>query len=84
MLNRFLQLDADGPLRSLHVFLRHPWAGMAVILLMAAAVTYAVWLYRRETTLHPAKRILLGCLRAVVLAGIVLLMFEPVLGFDTI
>jgi hypothetical protein len=84
MLNRLLQLDADGPPGALQVFLRHPWAGVAVLLLLAAAAGYALLLYRKETTLTRGRRSLLGVLRALVLAGVVLLLFEPVLGFETI
>ncbi len=69
---------------ALHLFLRHPWPALGVLALLLAAIGYAVLLYGRETSLSRSRRIVLGVLRALVLSGIILLLFEPVLGFETV
>ena len=62
--------------------LRSPWPSAVAALLVAAAIAFAVWLYRRQGRVGRPKRVALGVLRAAILALIVLMLFEPVFGVE--
>lgn len=79
-ISKFFGLNAVGPVTHLEWYFRHPWPGWAVLLLMAAAVFYAGFLYRKERTLSWAKRALLTGLRSLLYVIIIALLFEPMLG----
>jgi hypothetical protein len=51
-----------------------------MLFLMAAAVGYVVYIYRKEEGLSRPRRIALGLLRALLYLLIILVLFEPVLG----
>ncbi|MFB3891166.1 MAG: VWA domain-containing protein [Phycisphaerae bacterium] len=82
MIPRLIGLDQEGPITFFEWFLRNPWGGVVALVLIAAAVVYALYMYRREKSLPVRRRLFLGTLRAVLLAVIICLLFEPVLGFD--
>lgn len=60
---------------------RHAWPTALIVLLLAALVGCVAFMYWRETTLPPRRRILLGCLRIALCVLLLLLLFEPVLAF---
>ena len=77
MIARFLGLDQVGPITYFEWFLRHPWPGWAVCLLIAAAVAFVVYLYQRERMITSGRRLFLSIFRAAVFAIVILLLFEP-------
>ena len=84
MLTKLLGLDEVGPITYFEFLLRHPWPGLVALVLVAAAIAYAAFLYRRERSLPVGRRVLLGVLRAAVLGLVMLLVFEPILGLEMI
>ena len=82
MLARLLGLNDAESVNYFHWYLRHPWPAAVVILLLAAAIFYVAWLYRREVGLTRPRRITLGTLRAIILCGIILMLFEPAFGVE--
>ncbi|MBM4018097.1 MAG: hypothetical protein FJ288_07165 [Planctomycetes bacterium] len=82
MIEQLLGLDEAGPVTYFEFLLRSNWPRLVILALAAAAVAYAVYLYRKEQALTRGRRIVLGVLRAAVLALLVLLVFEPILGLE--
>ena len=80
MIARLLGFDHD--VTFFHFYLRHPWPGIVVIGCVLAALIFAAVLYRRETGLTRGRKVVLATLRAVLLAVIVVLLFEPALGME--
>ncbi len=63
-------------------YLRSAWSRLAVLLLVAAALAYVIWIYRRERVISRGRRIVLGVCRGVLYAIILLMLFEPMLGME--
>jgi len=64
-------------------YLRYPWPAAVVLLLILAAIAYVALLYRGERGVSRARRVLLGTLRAVLYAVLIVMLFEPVLGLTS-
>ena len=82
MIERLLGLDEVGPITYFEFLLRSQWPRVLILALIAVAVAYAVYLYRKEKALTRGRRIALGILRAAVLGLLVLIVFEPILGLE--
>jgi len=64
------------------VLLRSAWPRLVILALVLGAVAYAAVLYRQERSLGRGRRVVLGAVRAAVLAILVLVLFEPILGLE--
>jgi hypothetical protein len=82
MISRLLGLDQEGPITYFDWFFRHPWGGVGVMLLIAAAIAYSVFMYRREKTLSLPRRLFLATVRATLYSLLAVMLLEPVLGFE--
>jgi hypothetical protein len=82
VLERLLGLDEVGDVTYFELLLRSPWPRLVVLALILAAIAYAIFLYRRETSLPRRGRVVLGVCRAAVLGLLVLALFEPILGLE--
>ena len=82
MLERLLGLDEVGDVTYFELLLRSPWPRLVVLALILVAIAYAIFLYRRETSLPRRGRVVLGVCRAAVLSLLVLALFEPILGLE--
>jgi uncharacterized membrane protein len=66
-------------------YFRHSPVGLALAILIPAAVLYAVYIYRRQAiALSRRRRVSLTILRAVVYAVMLLMLFAPVVGVTKI
>ena len=83
MLKRFLGLQDTGEISSVAWHLRLNWPRVVLLVAALAAIGYVVYLYRKEQTLRPRRRVLLGVLRGIVIVMILTLLFEPVLALRT-
>ena len=81
MLLKLLGIDGEGTLTYFECYFRQHWSMLLLLAMMLAAAAYAVVLYRREA-LKKRYRIFLGLLRAVLLAGVIVMLFEPMLGLE--
>ncbi len=82
MIARLLGIEDDGTLTYVEAALRHPWPAVVLLLLTVAAVALVVALYRREHGLTRTRRSVLIALRSLLLALLLLILFEPVLGLE--
>jgi hypothetical protein len=82
VLERLLGLDEVGAVTYFELLLRSPWPRLVVLALILVAIAYAIFLYRRETSLPRRGRVVLGVCRAAVLGLLVLALFEPILGLE--
>jgi hypothetical protein len=82
VLERLLGLDEVGDVTYFELLLRSPWPRLVVLALILVAIAYAIFLYRRETSLPRRGRVVLGVCRAAVLSLLVLALFEPILGLE--
>jgi len=82
VLERLLGLDEVGAVTYFELLLRSPWPRLVVLALLLVAIAYAIFLYRRETSLPRRGRVVLGVCRAAVLGLLVLALFEPILGLE--
>lgn len=82
MLARLLGLKDVESVNYFSWHLRQPWPRALIVVLLLVVVAYVVWLYRREAGLPRVRRIALGALRAVILAVLVLMLFEPAYAID--
>jgi len=71
-----------GSVTYFELLLRSPWPRLVVLALILAAVGYSVFLYRQEVSLTLRRRVLLGVLRGLLLALVVVVLFEPILGLE--
>ena len=71
-----------GTITYFEFLLRSGWPRLVVLALIALAVAYAIYLYRKERALTRGRRIVLGALRAAALGLVMLLVFEPILGLE--
>jgi len=58
---------------------RQPWPPWIMILLMVLGAGYVIFLYRREQSVSPGRRMFLGGLRISIYLILIALLFEPVL-----
>lgn len=79
---RLLGFGEESTIQS--VGLRSLWPPVVLVLLIVVAIIYTVWLYRRETRISPARRVLLGVLRALVYIVVLVILFEPIIGIETV
>lgn len=77
-----LGLDDAARVTYFEWYLRSGWPSGLAVVGIVAAVAFAVWLYRRQGALRRPGRVTLATLRAIVLALIVLMLFEPVFGVE--
>jgi len=82
MLRKLLRIDDVQRINSIEPFFRLGWPLLVLLLAVAAAVLYVAYLYHRERMISKGKRVLLGTIRSVIFAIIILLLFEPVLGLN--
>jgi len=82
LLLRLLGFGEESAIQS--IGLRSQWPPIALALAIAVAIAYTVWLYRRETRVSPARRVLLGVLRALVYIVVLVILFEPIIGIQTV
>ena len=82
MIERLLGLDDVGPITYYEFLLRSHWPRLVVITLVVLAAAYGLYLYRKERALSHGRRYFLGILRAMVLALVVVYLFEPILGLE--
>jgi len=62
--------------------LRHPWSPIVLFVLMALAVGFAIWSYRRFADRGPWARGVMTVCRIVALLLMLIILFEPVLHLD--
>jgi hypothetical protein len=82
MLARLLGLKELGRVSHLELYLRHRWPVLVALVLIVAAIGVAGMIYRRELGVSKRRRTVMGVLRALLYAVIILLIFEPVLGIE--
>ena len=83
MLRSLLGLKDAGEIHELQWYLRLNWPLAVLAVAAVAAIVYAAVLYRRERTIRPPRRVLLGALRAAALLVLLVLLFEPVMAVST-
>ncbi|MEX0886159.1 MAG: hypothetical protein WD009_06940 [Phycisphaeraceae bacterium] len=80
MINWLFGIDAQ--ITAWEWALRRGWPGWVMLLLVVAAIAYAVWLYRSPATLAPPRRVVLASLRGGALVLLLFVLFEPVLRVE--
>ena len=83
-MGKLLNIDQSGPVTYFDCYLRDTWPRLILVLLIFAAISFVVLLYRREMALPMRRRVLLGVFRALALIIVIVLLFEPVLGLETV
>ena len=81
-MNWLMGLNEVGTISYFEFLLRSGWPRLVVLALIALAVAYAIYLYRKEKALTRGRRIVLGALRAGAMGLVMLLVFEPILGLE--
>ena len=79
---RLLGLDETVAVSRAELGFRHAWPIWLAGLLVCCAVVYVVYFYRKESLLTRWRRIVLCALRCVMLAVLLVMLFEPVLGLE--
>lgn len=74
---QYFTLAQLGRVSEVEWYLRHPWPGWLVFLLVAGGAFFALYSYRDEQGLSFRLRLCLGTLRAILYAILILLLFEP-------
>jgi hypothetical protein len=82
VIEKLLGLNEVGPLTYFEFLLRSHWPRLLILALVALAVAYGLYLYRKERSLTSGRRWVLGLFRATVLALVVVILFEPILGLE--
>ncbi len=82
MFARLLGLPDAESVNYFSLKLRHPWPALVVLAFLALVVLYVGWLYYRERGLTRIRRILLGAFRTILLAAIVVMLFEPAFAVE--
>lgn len=82
MLSKLLGIKDAVSVNYFRWYFRQDLPRVLIILCLLLAIAYAVWLYRREVGLSRPRRITLGVFRAMLLGGIVMMLFEPAFGVE--
>ncbi len=84
MLKKLLGVDEANDIVRFEVYFRRDWPIAVAVLLIAAAIGFSVYMYRRETGVSRLLRIVLGTLRAALLSLIILVLWQPVMALDMV
>ena len=82
MLTKLLGIPDDGPITYIDPYLRSPWPKVALVLLIVLGIAYAIYMYRKETSLTLRRRMSLALVRGAMYTLVILLLFEPVIAFE--
>jgi hypothetical protein len=83
-MHRLFGLDESRQVRDLELVLNRSWPTLLILALILAAVVYAVILYRRERRLAMHWRVAATAFRAIVLSALIVALFEPRLGLESL
>jgi hypothetical protein len=82
MFKKLLGVDESNDILHFEVYLRRDWPVALALLLIAAGIAFSLYMYRREGGVSRLLRIVLGTLRAALIALIVLALWQPVMALD--
>src|SRR3989442_249218 len=82
MLKKLLGVDEANDILHFELYFRRDWPLAVAVLLIAAGIAFSFFMYRRERGVSSVLRIVLGALRAALIAAIVALLWQPVMALD--
>jgi hypothetical protein len=82
VLKKLFNLEDVERINAVDLQFRSPWPSFVAAVLIACAIAYVYYLYRRESTISRLARACLGTVRVLLLSAIVFVLFEPVLAME--
>lgn len=82
MLRKLLGISDDGTITYIEPYLRSPWPTLVMVLLIALGIAYAIYMYRKESSLSFRRRLSLAIVRSALYTFVLVLLFEPVVAYE--
>ncbi|HLX59715.1 MAG TPA: VWA domain-containing protein [Planctomycetota bacterium] len=82
MFKKLLGVDEANEIVHFEMYFRRNWPLAVAILLIAVGIAFSIYMYRREGAVSRLLRIVLGALRATLIALIIFVLWQPVMALD--